>query len=373
MTSKCKYIIYCLLLSLFSCHSHSDNHEAEEEDSPHPAHGVEISHEMAEEFGITVEAVKAGEFYDVIKTSGKIQPATSDIFTVTAKKSGILSLNSGITAGVEVKAGENIGSISADGLQGGDINRAAAANLEAAKKEYERLKPLHKEGLVTTSAFLEAERAYKEAEALAGNKAASGSSALVSPVSGSIQNLFVSSGAFVEVGTPVATVAKNVRLMLVADLPVRESKHLSELESANFLPEGSDRIIRLADLDGKKISANTSAVSGGYIPVYFSFSGSPLSFPGGYAEVFLLCGKREGVISVKKDALIEVQGNKYVYVAEDEHGFEKRLVKTGASDGDRVEILAGLEEGDNIVAKGATVVRMAEVSAVAPPAHNHNH
>ena len=79
------------------------------------------------------------------------------------------------------------------------------------------------------------------------------------------------------------------------------------------------------------------------------------------------------MISVPRDALVEIQGNKYVYVAEDEDEYEKRLVKTGVSDGRRIEILQGLEEGDKVVSKGASIIRMAEVSAIAPPSHSHNH
>ena len=121
------------------------------------------------------------------------------------------------------------------------------------------------------------------------------------------------------------------------------------------------------------MSGTTAPVSNGYIPVYFSFIGNPLSFPGGYAEVYLICGERKGVVSVPRGGLVEIQGNKYVYVAEDEDEYEKRLVKTGASDGERNEILEGLNEGDKVVSKGASIIRMAEISSIAPPAHSHSH
>ena len=40
---------------------------------------------------------------------------------------------------------------------------------------------------------------------------------------------------------------------------------------------------------------------------------------------------------------------------------------------ERVEIKEGLKPGEEVVAKGASIIRMAEVSAVAPPSHTHNH
>ncbi len=79
------------------------------------------------------------------------------------------------------------------------------------------------------------------------------------------------------------------------------------------------------------------------------------------------------MISVPKEAIVEINGNKCVYAAHGEGHFIKHLVTLGASDGKRVEILSGLEEGEEVVVKGAQAVRMAETSATAVPGHTHNH
>ena len=371
---KYSFYIISLISSFFIClscgHNHDENEDDHEEDHHHSS-GIVIEPEKAAEFGIELETVTPGNFNDVIKTSGIIEASGEDIFTATAKRSGIITLSSGVTTGSAVKSGERIATVSSEGVQGGDMAKAAAANLAAAKLEYERLKPLYEDGLVTASTFREAERAYNEAQALVGKGSVS---AVVAPGSGNIIDLFVKNGEYVEVGEPVATIGKNSTQVLKIDLPLRESKHLSELETANFIPEGSSEVLRLKDLNGKKISGkNASTAKNGYIPVYFSFNANGLTASGGFAEVFLICGEKEDVISVPRQALIEIQGNKYVYVAVDDHGYDKRLVETGASDGERIEIRNGIKAGDKIVAKGASIVRMAEVSAIAPPAHTHNH
>ena len=365
---------FCLLplIVVFACVS-SHEEEDDHDDDHHDHGGVVFPPAKAKEFGIEYEIVSPGAFHDVIKTSGTIESSTSDIHTVVAKKSGVITLVPGISVGTQVSGGETIGSISSEGIQGGDVNRAAAVNLQAAKAEYERLKPLYEDGLVTVSVFREAERAYKEAEALTGKVKASSSSSVSSPSAGTIQNLYVKSGEYVDVGSPIASVSKNSNLILKADMPAREAGHLGELETANFIPEGGREVVKLADVNGKKVSGSVAPVSNGYIPVYFSFTGNPLSFPGGYAEVYLICGERKGVISVPREALVEIQGNKYLYVAEDEDEYEKRLVKTGATDGERIEILEGLDEGEKLITKGASIIRMAEVSAIAPPSHTHSH
>ena len=361
-----------------SCHSHEEAHGAEdhEEETGHHNHegAFDIDSHQAEMFGIETEVITPGKFTESIRTSGVIEPAASDLYTVTARKSGIFTLAQGIGAGTMVRKGETVGYISPEGMEGGDISKAAAANLASAKKEYERLLPLYKQGLVTASTLNEAERGYREAEALAEGSAPSGRIALTVPEAGTITSLAANSGQFVESGTPVASVSKNTRLTLRADLPARFSSHLPEIVSANIRPENSDSAISLRDYDGKIISSPSGAkAENGYIPVYFSMTGNPASMPGGYAEVYLLGRERDGVITLPLSALVEIQGNRYAYVVYDGHAYEKRLVKTGATDGRNVEIREGVKPGETVVTRGASVVRMAETSAIAPPSHSHNH
>ena len=330
--------------------------------------------EKATSFGVKVETMAPGEFAEVIKVSGRIEPAATDRMTVTARRSGIFTVAAGITQGGQVKAGEAIGTISSDRVQGGDANAAARASLDAAKKELERLTPLYRDGLVTASAYNEAERAYNEAKALAGNVSSSGRSTETAPCSGTLTNLFVTSGQYVDVGTPIATVAKNSRLTLRADVPGRHSASIPSITTANFRPDYSEHTFSLKDLEGRLVSStHVAEASNGYIPVYFSFTSNGATIPGAFAEIFLIGATRGNVLTVPKDALIEMQGHKYVYVCEDGHAYEKRLVKTGASDGNRVEITDGIKEGEQYVAAGATIIRMAETSAIAPPGHTHNH
>lgn len=373
------YIIaLCLGLSAQGCAHHEtdghEDHDDHEETTHHDLSEIVLSHEQVHNFGIEFEIVEPGDFQEVIKTGGIIEPSNSDLYTVTAHKSGLIKLADGITTGAVIKKGSRIAIISPDGIEGGDVAAAAIANLDAAKAEYERLKPLYEDKLVTTSTFREAERAYEEAKAIAGNKNQKGPIVETSPSDGTVTNLFVSPGQYVEAGNPIATVAKNTRMTLRADLPSRFSSRINEIETANFIPAGADSALSLREFDGKKISGSQGMSStGGYIPVYFSFAGNPLSHPGGYADVFLLGNPKQGIISLPKSAVMELQGNKYVYILRHGHAYEKIPVETGADNGQRIEIKKGLNPGDTVVAKGATIVRMVEVSAVAPPSHSHNH
>lgn len=375
--SRASGFVLCTLLTFcFSCAGHhDDDHDNHEEEEIHSHEGaVMIEPEKAAEFGIVTEKVTPSPFAAVVKVSGMIEPAQSEIMTITARKSGILTLNPEVTAGMKVNAGFRIATITPAGIEGGDVNAAAHSNLQAAKKELDRLSTLYKEGLVTAAAYNEAERAYKESLALTSGSVKGGSVSETSPFQGYITQLPVASGAFVRAGDPIAVVSKSSRLTLRADVPARHRDFVSTVISANFRPEYSDTAYSIAELDGRLISAGTAtATEAGFLPVSFSFDNNGEIQPGCFAEVFLLGNRREEVLSVPLTALIEMQGNKYLYEVHDGHAYEKKLVKTGNSDGSRIEILEGLEPGETIVAKGANVVRMAETSAVAPPSHNHNH
>lgn len=367
-------LMFMMCLSLFSCGKRNNEHENSEHSEEHHHSGIEIDSVKAENLGIIKERAVKSPFREVIKTGGVLESSNSDYFTITAKKSGIVTLSSDITEGKSVNKGATIATISSQGVQGGDANKAAAVNLDAAKKEYERLKPLYEERLVTAATFQEAERAYKEAQALSTGGNSGDASSAISPIEGQITSLSVKSGDFVDVGAPIATVSKNSQLTLKAELPMRYSSILGTIESANFMTSNMDTVVSIQNLGGRLISGNSTTVAtNGYIPVYFSFSGNSISYPQGYVEVFLLGKEKPGIISVPRSAIIEMQGNKYIYVVENGDDYTKRLIKTGLTDGQRVEILEGLEEGEEYVSKGATSVRMTEVSAIAPPAHNHNH
>lgn len=69
------------------------------------------------------------------------------------------------------------------------------------------------------------------------------------------------------------------------------------------------------------------------------------------ARVRILVDKRDNVLTISKNCLIEEDGSKYVYIVED--GIAKRRdVETGLYDSERIEIISGLKDGDMVVEKG---------------------
>jgi multidrug efflux pump subunit AcrA (membrane-fusion protein) len=106
--------------------------------------------------------------------------------------------------------------------------------------------------------------------------------------------------------------------------------------------------------------------------VTFEFDNRGDMVPGAFVEVFLLSGERQGVISLPESALTEEQGLYFVYLKLDDECYKKQEVQLGTSNGERVEILSGLKDGDTVVTRGAIHVKLAAASN-AIPAHSHNH
>ncbi len=362
-------------------HKHEDDedhdHDHEDGGESHEGHDhsglIEMKENTMKRFGVETEKILPSDFSEVILVSGRIEAKASDEGVATATRNGILTLNPNVNTGVRVNAGSSIGSISASNVQGGDPTVQAIAARNAAKRELDRLKPLHDDGIVSTEEYNNALRTYEEAEA-AVKTSKQGSASVNSPKSGVITQLLAKSGEYVEIGQRIAVISGNTSLTLRADVPEKYISHLSGITSANFRPASSEQTLDLESLNGKLISnPGTSVSDNGYIPLYFSFNNNGSVAPGAFAEIYLKSGLRHGVITVPKEAIVEINGNKCVYASHGKDHFIKHLVTLGASDGKRIEILSGLEAGEDVVVKGAQAVRMAETSATAVPGHTHNH
>jgi RND family efflux transporter MFP subunit len=352
-------------------HTHEHHHDGE-----HDEHSDEIvlTPQQAEQFGVSTTVLAPGEFNDAIKVSGQVVSATGAEGVVTATSLGVVHLSSSISVGATVHKGQSLASISGKGLAGGDVNEAAAVEVEAAKRELERIKPLHADGIVSTSTYNAALRAYESAKAAYSGSKAGGSA--IAPIAGVITSLDVTEGQYVEAGFPIATISSSQKLILRADVPERDAAAVRTVSSAKFVTTSSSQVYDLKDLNGRIVT--TTAVAGaqqrpGYLPIYFSFDNTGAIISGAYADVYLLTAPRSNVLSVPKEAIVEQQGNHFAYTRLDEEGYQKHKVTLGASDGSNYEIVSGLKAGDEVVTKGAIAVKLAESSGAVPEGHSHNH
>ena len=378
----------CAILAGCDSHSHHEGHDHEheghdhdeaKEEAGHEGHNhngeIEVSLERQKTFGITTDTVTVGDFNEVIHTSGQILSAMGDEMTVVAKSSGIISLGR-LTEGSAVGKGSLIATISSKDLGGGDQLAKAKAVYEAAKKEYERDVQLSKDNIVSESHLDQSRLAYEQAkaeyDALASGTTKDGNVSVTSPLGGFIKKLSVAQGDYVETGTPIAVVSQNRRLRLRADVSEKYYGLLSGIKDANFITSYSDQTYSLRGLNGRLLGYGKASDVDYYVPVTFEFDNKGDLVAGSYVDVYLKSSSSSKAISVPASAVVEDQGIHYVFVQHDETGFFKREVKLGQSDGQRVLVKSGLNEGEVVVATGAVQVKLASVTAV-PAGHTHNH
>ena len=371
-------IIITLGISLLLINCDNNKHNTHEESAvkeattDHEHEGeILIDEHQIEELGIKSELVQIGQFSEVIKVSGEILPAQGAQKLAVAKSSGIINLNKNITEGVSVGKGSNLGNISSAGIVGGDPNTSAKIAYEAAKSEFERVKPLYEAKIVTAKEYQAAEEAYKLAKNsyLGGNAGSS----VNSPLTGIVTKLYVENGAFVDAGAPIALISENVELTLKAALPQRYANKLGSIKSANFQLPYSKNIFSTDKMNGRRVTAdNASSLNSGYINVAFNFINNGDIIPGTYADVYLLGIEKSNVISIPVSSLTEEMGYTYVYIDEGHGVYEKRQVNTGGVNGVKVEITEGLKAGEKVVTEGAVLVKLASNSSVIPEGHHHH-
>lgn len=356
-------------------HEHAEHiHEHDGHDHNHEGHSDEIkfSVEKAKHFGVETSVVTKSTFNDIIKVSGQIMPAQSDESVIAAKSSGIIRLNTNAIEGKQLSAGASIGHISSQNVAGGDANETARINYEAAKRELDRITPLYKDRIITEREYNQVKQTYEQAKAALASNSGAGSSA-TSIIAGTITKIYVKDGEFVETGTPIAVVSKNAKLILRADLPNRYAPMVASIKTANFKPAYTETIYELAQMNGHIVSnKNLSVVTPGYIPINFEFTNTAGIVPGSFAEIYLVGSSKNDCITLPINAITEEEGFFFVYQKVHDDAYMKKEVKIGMNNGELVEILSGVHEGDEVVTKGAILVKLAS-QAGSVPGHTHEH
>lgn len=367
-------------------HEHGHHHEAEDHDheAEEPGHHhdeseeahegeILLSPEKGERFGVRLAQAEEIPFSEVIVVSGQILPSPSETSVVAAKSAGIVHLASGIAQGAKVSQGATVATVSAKGMAGGDANESARVALEAARRELDRLTPLHDEGIVSTRDYNAARQRYEEARVAASGSGKAGSSA-TAVSSGVITRLLAGQGEYVEAGQPIAEISGSKKLTLRADLPEGKAAAAARVSGASFRPTYSSELLDLEKMKGRRVGGDpNAAATGGYIPVYFEFENDGSVVNGALCEVYLRGAEKGRVLAVPVSALSEQQGQMFIYVEAHPGAYRKQPVTLGGNDGHQAEVTSGLKAGERYVAEGVTFLRLAETADAKPEGHTHSH
>lgn len=261
--------------------------------------------------------------------------------------------------------------------------RKASVELEQARRERIRMEGLFRDEAIPEKRVLEARSAEESARAefdaareRLGQYSGTGSGVPVrAPVSGSIAEVRVSPGGFVQEGALLFHIAD--RSVLWVELRVSESDaaRIASPSGATFRIEGIEQAFTIDTERNGRLIAVGGAVDAATrtLPVVFEFPAPDERLRLGMGlkgEVFV-GGAREAV-AIPASAVLDESGVASVFVMTGGESFEPRPVRLGARDGDWVEVVEGLNAGQRVVSRGAYLVKLA-ATRTGEIGHGHAH
>ncbi|MGH1337445.1 MAG: efflux RND transporter periplasmic adaptor subunit [Aureispira sp.] len=334
--------------------------------------------------GFVLTQVQKRPVGQIIRTSGSIEPATSNLITMVARRDGVVSLRKkNMTSGTAVRAGELLFSVAGRGIVSDDLEMnfvKAQSNLERQEANLKRKRQLLEDQIIGQKEFEEALNNYQVVEAEFENikkvfDKGSKRHLVTAPNKGFLSQVGVRQGEFVEAGQRLGTLLQTSRLQVRVDVSPRYGNLLPLVVNANFINPYSDQAYSLATLEGTILSFGkmTSHEEGHYLPFYFEVNNHPDLLPGTLIEVYLMTQPNDIQLTVPQSAVLEEMGSQVVFVQRSGCSYDKQVVQLGATDGEYVQVLEGLAEGDYVLSEGALRIKLAAMTGTVDPHAGHNH
>jgi membrane fusion protein, multidrug efflux system len=253
-----------------------------------------------------------------------------------------------------------------DSNQNADV-RVAKSQLDWAKLELDRSVKLIEKGDIPRSSYDEkvtnhnlAQARYQAAldsvnqqlaaveqqkAALALAKKALTDTVVRSPISGAVKEKHASRGSYLMVNGKIVTLVKINPLRLRADIPESSVAAVRTGQTINVTVDAfpnrtfTGRVVRI----GPSLDEKTRALT---VEAEVANSGNLLR-PGMFAKSRLITSANAPAVMVPQRAVVTVAGLSKVFVIESGKAVE-RVVKTGATDGDLIEIVEGVKDGEAV-------------------------
>jgi membrane fusion protein, heavy metal efflux system len=319
-------------------------------------------------------------FGPIVRTVGEVSPERGDEKVLNAQTSGFVSFEgNAFYEGMQVGGSQALLSIQGSALSDGNaaIRYQEAKNAyDRTKADYLRIQQLYNDRIASERELLQARNDYDNAAALFKNLQqhfTESGQMLRSPWNGYLKKIFVSEGEFVEMGQPILSIARNRSMVIHAEVQPHYAGILSNINDANISLPGR-RPKSLQELNGEVISvARSIDKNTNMLSVYLRVSPQENMIPGSLLDVYLKPVATEEILLVPNEALIEEQGNYFVFIQNHPESFSKRQVRTGYSDGLMTEVVSGLTDHERIVTRGAIMVKLAAASGDLDPHSGHVH
>ena len=310
------------------------------------APGEWVEARWASQTAVPVEAsaVERRSISSYIETNGTLE-AENEVDIVARVAGPIVRLEAEETD--VVLRGELLAAIDASEIEAQlEISRVA---LEEANLAFERAERLKKDALVSAEAYEDAKAAYESAQAqFEGNEIQLGYTQIRAPFDGQIIERSIKFAQHVRDGDRLFRISDFDPLLCPIQVPERNIPQLEKGQRAFLSVEAwpedrfEARVLRLSPV----VDAAT-----GTVRVTLEVRGEGRLRPGMFASVFLETETRDDALVIPKTALAIDSIGDTVFVVGDGIA-QRREVTLGFREGDAVEVLAGVEEGEQVVTVG---------------------
>lgn len=306
--------------------------------------------------GVVLSEVQPAQVDEYYETSGTVKAKTVSV---------IASRVMGTVTSVNFKEGDRVNKgqtlLSIDDRDAAQRVKAAEKSVESAKQNkamaditYQRYKRLHDEKAVSLQEIDQietqkkiAESEYERAKAmLAEAQIGHSFTKVTAPISGIIIEKKIEHGSTAVPGMPVLTIEDNSSYRIEAPVDERLFNKIKRGMPVNVAVESAG-----SDIKGiiSEIVPAVDPASRSFI-VKIDIKAAPIK-SGMFAKVYIPEGKKEAILIPEKAVVTKGQLTG-VYTADAKGVISYRLIKTGKSYNDLVEVLSGLDRNERIVVNG---------------------
>lgn len=275
-----------------------------------------------------------------------------DEATVVAKVKGVVQKLE-VEEGDRVKAGDVLARLEDEQLR--IEMKRAEATMNKLYNDFQRNKELYNKKLISAEQFDNSRFEYESQKAAYELAKLDVEHAVIkAPISGVVSERMIKTGNMVKVNDPVFRVTDFQPLLAVLHVPEHEMNKL-KLHQPTLLSVDAQKgetfqghIERISPV----VDPNTGTFK---VTVSVSDASGRLK-PGMFGRIKIVYDVHKQTVTVPKDAVISEDDLNSVFVIKDKVAF-KRAVNTGYINGTRIEILSGLEPGEQVVTTGQSSLK----------------
>lgn len=331
------------------------------------SNAFEVPKETQFLFDVLTMPVQQGGFTESIKLFGNVIPSSNGQAVVQSPQTGkIISLN--VKVGQKVAQGQLLAMIEPSIDAGNAVTflsekNNAEAELEAAQKDYERLKTI--EDIAAKKDVAEAEARYTKAkqnkklfESLGNGNANNARAVLLkSPINGIVSNFTFAMGATVNANETLFTVTDLSTVYVEAQVFDKDSDKVNT--GNNFVVECSTSDVHKTAEVKLLAPAQTINPTNQTQRVIFEMKNPNGEFKiGEFVNVRVFASQATKEIALPNSAISEINGRPVVFIKDSAEQYSISYVSIGQNNGSQTVIQKGVEEGERVVVNATYQMKM---------------